>query len=1187
MQVKGEKMSVYSKLSLSAGGGIISALQQADQEANTATVLIGIGGTGVECIRTIKTQVYERLKPDDPEAVIPAYQHIRFLGLDTTEGAAGIQDSKSLTIEEQKNKNVLRVLDSTEFFNIGSAVVARALSATQVIEGKPELTWLKYKDIDPPNMTTEGAGGIRQIGRYMLMDKAQEFRARLRQEIDAAKLRLSDPKLNIHVFAGLSGGTGSGTFLDVCYIIRDLTAAMGATTIFGYFFLPDVNLSRIPSDLTDIREYIPKNGYAAMQELDYCMQIPQNGSSFTQVYKGGMKIKWDKAPVDMCHLICAKDEKGNVIPNAYQNAMNVTAEYIMDFLTHTPNQSFDLSQHIANYTALITNANGNRINGVNLGYCALGASCASIPLREINTYLASELFDKFSGICSQVPSKKDVEMLAIKALAKGRNTYDEIYGALRDEITEEMSNGYMQYQDDWRYVRDYGNGEMVRWYTNQTAEMLNHVEANAKKMITNNLNSLLGRIQAQLATIMVDINRGPIFAYGMLTAASEHNLLNIIDGIIRENNEKWTQESAQSKLRKEDYENAKTDFENRTKRRLRDSDARRFDDYEHYLRLLEEHKRALAIYDKMDQVLTVLKEQINEKINTYYLKINTVVQNLIDTFKENKATLASETNVQKDSFAVPLMTIKELKPSLDAEIDRVNIPNMLNAFMLMLMDPNNINSITQENENEITKIVTDFFVKNAFSNFAGRTITAFLEEKYKRKGIVGHAALTDAIYRDWMQMLTAKASPLFNIDPAIWSNATSKMASLSYPAVSHPIKAAAEKMQSVNSLWRCKPSALTDRIYVMCMSCAFPMTAYIEASAFENNYFSSIISGRHYYEGFYEGKENKELMFDNWSKLPSITPRSLIDLSNRNTRIQEVYKKTDQLYDDVVAWRILRDDNGIYQIEKSAEKEYRKFLEEELAKLNSYDYKNIIDIQRVIQEIQSKFDNLTMVKTEYVIPSAGLLGDKAVEITIQKDYFFAYPTYQLIAEKIFKHILELQKLEEEAVASMKKRIEELEVAEKKRQDEEMRKKIEEKRKEEERKAWIQDVKQFSEAIFSGVIKLNRLKVIYGDASDEIILSQHGLPYSNIPVYQGFLTYQELESEYKEEIMEKVQALFNEGAEELFDTCKKLKTELKFRNWKILGKRYERAEDVDKIDKFLTQMKKEFDDFCLEYDEEAQ
>ena len=45
-----------------------------------------------------------------------------------------------------------------------------------------------------------------------------------------------------------------------------------------------------------------------------------------------------------------------------------------------------------------------------------------------------------------------------------------------------------------------------------------------------------------------------------------------------------------------------------------------------------------------------------------------------------------------------------------------------------------------EDENKITKLVNTFFVKTAFSNFANRTITAFLMDKY---GITNNAQLAD------------------------------------------------------------------------------------------------------------------------------------------------------------------------------------------------------------------------------------------------------------------------------------------------------------------------------------------------------------------------------------------------------------------------------------------------------------
>ena len=76
-------MALVRSLALSQGGGIISYNQQAKQEENIVNIFIGLGGTGVDCLREIKTQVYNRIEPDlitnDGKVV---YEHIRFLGVD-------------------------------------------------------------------------------------------------------------------------------------------------------------------------------------------------------------------------------------------------------------------------------------------------------------------------------------------------------------------------------------------------------------------------------------------------------------------------------------------------------------------------------------------------------------------------------------------------------------------------------------------------------------------------------------------------------------------------------------------------------------------------------------------------------------------------------------------------------------------------------------------------------------------------------------------------------------------------------------------------------------------------------------------------------------------------------------------------------------------------------------------------
>ena len=228
-------MAVYSKLLLSAGGGIVSATQQAEQAKNTATVLIGLGGTGIDALRAIKTQVYSRLKVDDPDAAVPRYEHIRFLGVDSTPGRSGDWDEEILYGQMMSPQ---RALDDTEMFSIYNRHIQRMLSEHKAMEMRDELAWLRWKEIDVPILENSCAHVTRQSGRFLMMEKSSAFMSRVEQEINAAKVGLTSPIVNIHIFAGLSGSTGSGCFLDVCYMVQHIADKLGGATILGTSLCP-------------------------------------------------------------------------------------------------------------------------------------------------------------------------------------------------------------------------------------------------------------------------------------------------------------------------------------------------------------------------------------------------------------------------------------------------------------------------------------------------------------------------------------------------------------------------------------------------------------------------------------------------------------------------------------------------------------------------------------------------------------------------------------------------------------------------------------------------------------------------------------------------------------------------------------------------------------------------------------
>lgn len=123
------------------------------------------------------------------------------------------------------------------FFVLPIETIGKLLRDTPVLNQREELTWLEHERIDNPLFYDFiGTRGIRQVGRLMMMDRSRDFMNKGEQEINIARKGLSDPIINIYIVSGLTGGTGSGCFLDVCYMVRSITQYTCRAQILGCFF---------------------------------------------------------------------------------------------------------------------------------------------------------------------------------------------------------------------------------------------------------------------------------------------------------------------------------------------------------------------------------------------------------------------------------------------------------------------------------------------------------------------------------------------------------------------------------------------------------------------------------------------------------------------------------------------------------------------------------------------------------------------------------------------------------------------------------------------------------------------------------------------------------------------------------------------------------------------------------------
>lgn len=171
-------------------------------------------------------------------------------------------------------------------------------------------TWFPHKADLKANILS-GAGQIRALGRLALFANAATVHENLRDLLSIARDYLDErptergtiykpysSNLTVALVGSLAGGTGSGIFLDVAFVLRELMK--DEDQLFGYFLLPDIYVNRPGT------QNVEANAYAALKELDYFMS---REDTWTYSF-GGRRIRVQKKPFDMVFLVNRQNRAG-------------------------------------------------------------------------------------------------------------------------------------------------------------------------------------------------------------------------------------------------------------------------------------------------------------------------------------------------------------------------------------------------------------------------------------------------------------------------------------------------------------------------------------------------------------------------------------------------------------------------------------------------------------------------------------------------------------------------------------------------------------------------------------------------------------------------------------------------------------------------------------------------------------
>jgi serine/threonine protein kinase len=280
-------------------------------------LVIGLGDLGLRVLQELRENLNERA--ETPEVL----SNIRLVYLDT--------DPKSLSAATQ-NKCAPALNDS-------DVLIAKLSRPSHYLRSKNERaridSWIDPKMLYriPRSLST---GGLRPLGRLAFLDNFHAIRKRLRRELEAciapdnlaaaaenSGLGLRSNRPRVYVLTGLGGGTGSGMFIDLAYVIRSLLREIGFHNpeVIGILFLPAV-------DRSAGNTFALGNAFAALTELNH---FSSPGAVFSAHYDDKDSPLVDsQPPFSRCVLIPLPEGKGDA---ASREKVCLTADYLCGTLT--------------------------------------------------------------------------------------------------------------------------------------------------------------------------------------------------------------------------------------------------------------------------------------------------------------------------------------------------------------------------------------------------------------------------------------------------------------------------------------------------------------------------------------------------------------------------------------------------------------------------------------------------------------------------------------------------------------------------------------------------------------------------------------------------------------------------------------------------------------------------------------
>lgn len=425
---------------------------QRSLSGNTRYLIVSYGGTGAAALFGVKKQF---------ETILPKAQleeRVRFLAIDTDK-ATKESSRKVRNPDGTTSIEILDALNGNQFIQLAGSPARLCLDEPKVAEW---INPLLKADIehDKEKLSGTGASGTRQIGRLTLYPAVTmaAVSAKIRQ-LAAELTNNNNAPLRVFILSGIAGGTGSGTVVDLTYLIRNILENMPGnvdngqknvpvrTKYCGFLLLPPTGDSTDPV-------YIMRgnrNGYAALKEITYFMNIDARDGEYSLTYGNGHTVTSGKNIFDVCYLLDGTAD-GVAFSNPREKAIHVLAESILDMVcaSETNNSgntvqtvdSFMNDQATGRKGMIASKSVQTAMRDADYIYCALGHSEFAMPIHEIKAYVAKQMFDRIYKLflnCGNV-DKEDVQSLLQNVLRSGAETNSVVVRSMEDALEPLFTN---------------------------------------------------------------------------------------------------------------------------------------------------------------------------------------------------------------------------------------------------------------------------------------------------------------------------------------------------------------------------------------------------------------------------------------------------------------------------------------------------------------------------------------------------------------------------------------------------------------------------------------------------------------------------------------------------------------------------------------------------------------------------